>query len=179
MREYHCRLVVYCDCEPCVGRSCGWDHFTGQSSGECTRIATAAGWRQTSDGEGAKDICPSCVRALQVQKLGTPAPKAQIVDTVAALKRAVACPARRRECEAREEAMARHGEDAPLRAGQVLWNAAEDLAPELVEDMRGGELDPFSFDDRIEPFLRELLRRVAARSAVADFVAELDIAEEG
>lgn len=57
---------------------------------------------------------------------------------------------------------------SPWRAGQAAWNAAHAAAPDLVEPLRGGDLDPFHHDDRVPAFVEEVTRRsVRARESTS------------
>ena len=51
----------------------------------------------------------------------------------------------------------------PLRYGQAVFNDAYRAAPDLADQLRGGDQDPFYFDERVVAFLSSLLS--AAREA--------------
>lgn len=65
-----------------------------------------------------------------------------------------------------------------LRPGQMLFNAIYEIAPEIAETIRGGDLDPFHYDDRFVACLREFFdagRREGAqemRKIAVGFCAE-------
>lgn len=40
-----------------------------------------------------------------------------------------------------------------LRSGQILFNNLYDIAPEVANEIRGTEFDPYYFDSRIRAFL--------------------------
>lgn len=43
-----------------------------------------------------------------------------------------------------------------LRAGQAIFNTAEELMPERARQLRGTEVDPFYNDDLIDAFMDAL-----------------------
>lgn len=49
----------------------------------------------------------------------------------------------------------------PLRFGQRVWALFESVAPDLVEPLRGGDLDPFHDDSRLPAFVAAVLARDA------------------
>lgn len=43
------------------------------------------------------------------------------------------------------------------RLGQAIWNKGAELYPEMFEQHRGAELDPFYSNDRIDPLFVSIL----------------------